>query len=107
LSAATSAGEPSVTNKCWQAVVVHLDRKLRAVDAERFEEQPGVFERRDRRDRLRHPPEDDPRALALEQHRDDPSAGLEPDLPQLHRPGEHERRAECGMPGERHLERPA
>ncbi len=87
-----------------QAVVVHLDRELGAGDAECLEEQRGVLEGCDRRDRLRHPPEDDPSAFALEQHRHDAASGLEADLDELERLSEHERGAERGMAGERHLD---
>ena len=57
-----------------------------------------------RRNRLLHPAEDDPRAFALEPHGDDAGAGLEPDLAELERAGEHEGGAERRVPGERHLD---
>ncbi len=55
--------------------------------------------------RLLHPAEDDPRAVALELDRDDTGAGLEPDDDLRERPAEHERRAERRMAGERQLVR--
>ena len=86
-----------------EPVVVELDRQLGALDAERAEELRLVAERLHRRDGLAHPPEDDPRTLALERHGHDAHAGLEPDLTELQRRAEHERGAECRMAGERDL----
>ena len=76
-----------------------------AVDAEQREQRVGVRVRLVGERRLRHPAERDPRAVALEPHRHDSRAALEPDLLELERPGEDERRAEDRMPGERQLER--
>ena len=87
------------------AVVVELDRELGALDADRGEQRLRVVERLDRRERLRHPPEHDPRTLALEQDGNDAGARLEQDLDELQRAAEHERGAERRMPGERDLDR--
>ena len=57
-------------------------------------------ERLPRRDGLRHAPEDDARPFALEPHRNDADAGLEPNRLGLERPTEHERGAEHRMAGE-------
>ena len=84
------------------AVVVQLDREPR-LDAERRHELVGARERLDRRQGLLHPPEDDPRAVTLEPDRHDAAPGLDPELLELERPGEHERRPERRVPGERHL----
>ena len=85
------------------AVVVELDRQLRPLDAECREQFRLRLVRLNSRDRLFHPPEDDPIFLAFESHRDDPVAGLEAKLRSLQRPGEDERRSECGMTGKREL----
>ena len=72
------------------------------------EEREQVFRRRERlppRDRLGHPPERDTRALALEHDRHDTGSGLEPDLAELQRGGEHECRSEDGMSREGELHR--
>jgi len=84
-------------------VVVDLDRELRALDAEDLEQLLRLVVRLDRRQRLRHPPEDDPPVLALEPNRDESAKRLQPDLLERPRRAEDERRAECRMPRERHL----
>ena len=86
------------------AVVVHLDRKLRGGDAERREHLVRALVRLDGRDGLRHPAEDDPSGLvSLELDRDDAVARLERDHAQLQRRAEDERGSEARMPGERNL----
>ena len=86
-------------------VVVNLDGKLRALDAKALEELRLSVVRLNRRQRLLHPAEDDAQLVALEPDGDDPHAGLEANLPQLERPGEHEGGAEDRMSGKRHLGR--
>ena len=54
---------------------------------------------------MSHPAEDDQLPVALDADRDDAGAGLEPELAELQRRGQHERRPEDGMPRERELER--
>ena len=85
------------------AVVVDLHRELRALDAERVKELALRPVRRDDRDGLGHPAEDDSRSLPLERHRDDAGVELEPDLRQLERPREHEGGAEDGVAGKGEL----
>src|SRR5439155_603953 len=87
-----------------QPVVVDLHRQLGASDPDRVEQLGLLRERLDRRDRLLHPAEDNPRPLALEPHGHNTTPGLEPDLVQLERSAEHERRPERRMAGERHLD---
>ena len=88
-----------------RAEVVQLHRKLRPRDADRREQLRLVVVGPPRRDRLLHPAEDDPGALALEQHRHDAGARLEPDLDELERRAEHERGSEDRVPRERQLGR--
>jgi hypothetical protein len=78
-------------------LVVELDRQPRA-EAEELLHLVGLRERLVLRDRLAHPPERDARTFALERDRHDTGARLELDLPELHRSGEHVRRAEDGCP---------
>jgi hypothetical protein len=85
-------------------LVVELDRQLRA-EAEQLLDIPCLVERLVLGNRLTHPSERDPRALALERDRDDAGAGFELDLAELHRPREHVRGAEHRMAGERQLRR--
>ena len=74
-----------------RAEVVQLDRQPRAFDAERGEELVGPREGLPGRNRLLHPAEDDPGALALELDGHDAGSGLEPDHDLLERQAEHER----------------
>src|SRR5581483_5945627 len=87
-----------------EAVVVDLDRQLRARDPERLEQLLLALERRHRRDRLLHPAEHDARPLALQLHRNDAAARLEPDHLELERPGEDEGRTEDRVPRELDLD---
>ena len=87
------------------AVVVHLDGELRPLHAERSEQLGLALERCYLRHRLCHPPEDDATGLVarqLDRHHAD--ARLEADDTELQRRGEHERRAEGGVAGERELD---
>ena len=88
-----------------RALPVELDRQPALLHAEQREQLVGLLVRLRGDGRLPHPAEDDPRAVALEPDRDDAGAGLEPELVELQRTAEHERRPEHGMPGERQLER--
>ena len=104
-SAATSACEPSVDEHVLQPVVVHLDRQLRPLDAERVEElaprprtaaivgigcsiRPKTIRAPSRSSRTGTTP------LPV-------SSRISPSWSGA---GEHERRAERRMPGERHLD---
>ena len=96
--------DPSADHHVLHAVVVQLDRqhgaaRCRAPRAARSARSNGS----PRRQRLLHPAEADPRAFALELDRHDARARLDPQHDRLHRPAEHERRAERRVPGERQL----
>ena len=68
------------------AVVVRLDGKLGALDAQRCEQLGLFLVGLHGGQRLLHPPECDPaRLVALERDRDRARAGLEPDLAELER----------------------
>src|SRR6185437_11662522 len=82
--------------------VVYLDGQLRA-HAEQLLQLFRLFERLPVRYRLLHPAEHDARAFALEGDGNHTGLGLEPDLCELERSAEDERRAENGMPGEGQL----
>ena len=86
-----------------RAVVVDLDGELGALDADGSQKLVGGRERLDRRNRLAHPAEADPVLLALEPHRNGALAGLEHDLRELERRGEHEGGPEDWMAGEGQL----
>jgi hypothetical protein len=86
-----------------RAVVVDLDGELGAFDADCCEELVGGRERLHCRNRLAHPAEADPVLLALEPHRNGALTGLEHDLRELERCGEHERGSEDRMAGEGEL----
>ena len=81
-------------------------RRARPGAGTRRRGRPAARRRRERldgRQRLRHAAEDDPRPVPLERDGYGAPAGLDPDLVELERPGEDERRAERRVPGERHL----
>src|SRR5919201_1799920 len=85
------------------AVVVGLDRQLGALHPERGQQRRLVREGLPRRHRLLHPAEDDPVAVPLERYRHYAGTRLEPDLRQLERRREDERRPERRVPRERQL----
>src|SRR5581483_5685147 len=84
---------------------IGLDRQPGLADAEQREQLVRALVRLVGEGRLAHPAERDPRAVAPEPHGNDARAGLEPDLLQLQRAGEDERRPENRVPGEGQLER--
>ncbi len=98
-------GRSDLDDDVLRALAVELDRRDRRFDSEQREQRVGVRVRLVGERRLRHPAERDPRAVALDPHRHDSRVALEPDLHELERPGENERRPEDRMPGERQLER--
>ena len=84
------------------AEVVQLHRQLRA-HAEQVLQLLCLRKALELGNRLLHPAEHDPRALALERHRHDTGASLEPELAELQRSAEHEGGAEDRMAGELQL----
>ena len=88
-----------------RAVVITLDRQLRAGHAERLEQLRVTLERHDRRNRLLHAAEDDPPGIVSFKHdRNVPPTGLERDHAQLQWGTEDEGGTERRMAGEGKLD---
>src|SRR4051794_15785200 len=88
-----------------RALAVELDRQPGLLYAEQSEQLLRAVVGLERERRLPHPTEDDPRAVAVEPDGHHARAGLEPQLVELERAAEDERRPEHRMAREGQLER--
>ena len=103
-SAATSSSEPSATNTCGTPLSYSSTGSCDSTPST-ASSSSAPSNGLDRRQRLRHPAEDDARALPLELDRNRAAGRLDLDLDELQRRREHERGPERRVAGERQLGR--